>query len=117
MLTSNQLLDRCGLSNLRKAPSPRKWVPATLEFVGAQNYVLSTKCVEVSLATKDGGFGLCFRKPPVMPTKALLGKTIKHGILVDVRVVLPDPMPTLSLAALTKGMYPRVLRKGEVVHV
>lgn len=117
MLTSKQILERCGLLDLPKPRSRQKWMPATLKFLGAEHYVLSTRDVEVSLTTKSGGFGLFFRHPPKINAADLLGRTIKHGVLVDVEIALPEPMPVLSLAALTTGLYPRVLRTGEVIHV
>jgi len=85
--------------------------------MGAENYVLSTKDIELSLTTKQGGFGLDFRTHPTINSSELLGRTITTGLLVDVVIVPPEPFPEMSLAALQKGMYPRVLRINEVIHV
>ena len=115
--SSRRLLKKCGVSDLTPTVSRRKWMPATLKFMGAENYVLSTKNIELSLTTKGGGFGLDFRSHPTIPTNQLLGKKIRTGLLVDVVIVPPEPFPEMSLAALQKGMYPRVLRKDEVIHV
>ena len=122
-LSTKQLEKRCGIDPRKlKACSvrrPKRWLTAKLRFLGAERYVLSTKDVELSLETKRGGFGLTFREPVYLLADHMLGNKIRSGLLIDVIIEFPvnSAMPELSLAQLTRGVYPRVLRAGEQVKV
>lgn len=115
-LTTNELEQICGIASMRGATRRRNWVPVTLEFLGAENYVLGTKCTELSFEKRSGGFGLSFKQPIRFRADELLGKKKVPGLLTDVRLRFDiEDFPELRLADLTAGMYPRVLRTGEVV--
>ena len=109
----------CGISNVVRPKPPLRWLPVTLKFLGAENYVLGTKHAELSLTTKQGGFGIMFKEDVAMPDAWLLGDKAKHGLLSDVVIDFEasTTLPRLSLAALCPGMYPRVLRNGGTIHV
>ena len=113
------LLHLCGIDDLPKRMIRPRWVTAQLKFLGGDRYVLGTKSVEVKLRTRGGGFGITFRKDIGFKAESLLGKSIDTGTLVDIMVVFPDDtvMPSLSLASLSPGRYPLVLRRGQVVRI
>lgn len=118
-LTSAELSRLCGLD---KVPKPLKnvvWEPVTLKFLGAEHYVLGTKSAEICLTGKNGGFGLIFRNAPLkVPSELFLGPRIRAGLLTDIKICFTRPdaaMPELSMAGLVPGLYPRVLREGELV--
>lgn len=115
-LTTDELEQICGIASMRGATRRRSWVPVTLEFLGAENYVLGTKRTELSFESRSGGFGLSFRENVSFRADELLGKKKVPGVLMDVRLRF-DELESLELrlADLTAGMYPRVLRTGEVV--
>ena len=108
----------CGLDQvIIKAKKP-KWVSAKLKFLGAENYVLGTKIVEVAVTHKARGIALLFRHPLVIEASVLLGKHHISGLLVDVDVVFgatTESAVTLRLASMNVGMYPIVLRNTETV--
>ena len=111
------LLQQCGLDPLPKRKARTTWLQARLHFLGAERYVLGTKYCEVSLRANKQGFGLQFKQPIQLLADQLLGPSIPTGRLYDVEIHFEGDMPVFSLAALQPGRYPRVLRRGEVVHV
>ena len=118
MTQAKNLLQLCGLDPLPSHPSGNpRWLKATLQFVGAENYVLGIKHVEVVFTSGKSGFNMQFRHQVAFQATQLLGKHNETGALYDIRLVFDGDMPTFSLACLSQGRYPRVLRKGEVVHV
>jgi hypothetical protein len=119
METSTQQLHRlCGIADLPKRKTPSSWQKVTLKFVGAECYVLGTKNTDLSLRSSDGGFGLTFRNNLAIPAESLLGTKCQQALLHDVLIVFGmDGMPELSLASLMPGVYPLVLRKGELVRI
>jgi hypothetical protein len=118
-LTSEELHQLCGIDRVPKLLKPEVWEEATLKFLGAERYVLGTKRVELSLRGKGGGFGLTFRNDVSIASDSLLGPSIKSGLLVDVVIDFgtQHTMPSLSLAQLTNGMYPMVLRTGKTLRI
>ena len=111
------LLQRCGLKPLLPFPSPTIWLRATLNFIGPQHYVLSTKHCDICLHTREQGFGLMFRNPVQIAATALLGKHNLSACLYDVEIHFQGNMPVFSLASMMPGRYPCVLRRGEVLDV
>ena len=111
-MQQSELYRLCGLHPFPKPPR-LPWVPAQLQFIGADGYVLGTKRVEVRIA--PGREGICLTTKGRMSLKAstLLGNKIKQGKLYDVMVVTESV--TMSLAKLCPGMYPLVLRTDETV--
>ncbi len=109
----------CGIDEIKPRRSATEWLEVTLKFIGGESYVLGTKRAELSLKGSDGGFGLRFKDHLALPAEALLGKSIKEGYLTDIRIVFPkgSGVPELSLASMTQGVYPFVLRTGEMVRI
>ena len=118
-MEATELHHLCGIDNIKLPPRRMHWQKVILRFIGAECYVLGTKRCELSLTTRDGGFGLTFRDKVEIPAARLLGKRIDQGKLYDVRIEFPDAstVPDLSLASLCEGVYPRVLRNGEVIRI
>jgi len=111
-LQQKELYRLCGLQPYPSAP-PRRWVPAQLQFIGAEGYVLSSKRIEVCIEPGRDGICLTTRGRLSVKSNSLLGKHVKHARLFDVQVVTESV--TMSLAKLRPGMYPLVLRDDEVV--
>lgn len=116
---ATQLEKLCGIANVVRPKPALRWLPVTLKFLGAENYVLGTKHAELSLTNKVGGFGIMFKEDIAMPDAWLLGKHNAKGLLVDVAIHFEagTTLPCLSLASLCPGRYPRVLRIGGTIHV
>ena len=118
-MNSETLHHLCGIDALSKPTIPMRWINVVLKFVGAESYVLGTKSASLSLTNRSGGFGLMFKDPVVVCADSLLGRQVDQGLLFDVVVCFGkhSDMPDLSLAELTGGVYPLVLRMGEKVKV
>ena len=118
-MDASQLHRLCGITKLQTPKTRIRWTPVVLKFIGAESYVLRTMSTKLSLTTRDGGFGLMFVEPINVKSDALLGNKAKRGVLRDVVICFTEEstVPDLSLASLHQGMYPRVLRAGEVVNV
>ena len=114
--SGTELLKRCGLHPLPPLLKPeRQWLQVTAVFLGAERYVLGTRKLEVSLHTRDGGFGLTFKKPLVVVANSLLGKHIRAGVLTDVELKFDNGFPTMSLAGIGAGRFPLVYQRDETV--
>lgn len=112
-METKELLRLCGIDGYRVSPVKESWLKARLKFIGEESYILGTKSCEVSLTGTDGGFCLRFKEPVVFMADQLLGNQAQQGRLMDSVIEFPDDstLPELSLASLTQGLYPIVLRK------
>ena len=111
-----ELYHLCGITDLvgRTPKTEGKWMPGILKFMGAENYVLGTKSVEIRFDKRSGGLGLHTRERLLFNASDFLGKSLLPGKLFDVELHVGDVV--ISLASLTKvGTYPMVLRIDETV--
>jgi len=113
-LEQEELYRLCGIADLPPQRTGLDWVNAKLRFLGADGYVLGTKCVEVCLRQRNGGFSLSFKEALDLPANVLMGAKSIQGTLYDVEVVMQHGL-VLSMAKLCEGRYPMILRNGEMV--
>ncbi len=92
------------------------WSQGTLKFLGAENYVLGTKKVEFQLLSNKKGVALTFKSLPKLPAEKMMGASVPTVTIVDCRICL-EGVFDLSLASLSPGLYPQVLRKGDTVRI
>ena len=114
-MESKELYRLCGIraNSLVCSSTEPKWVQAKLKFIGAERYVLGTKCIDVAVEQAGHGFRLVLRRQQDIDTSVLMGPKRILGMLYDVDVVMPSL--TLSLASLCPGRYPQYLRVNENV--
>jgi len=112
-LNTAELHRLCGIDvNVTKSKEP-SWETGVLRFLGAENYVLSTEPVEVAFSQKRGGFGLMSRKPMIYPAAMFIGPKGLPATIVDVELEVGPVV--MSLASMTEGKYPVVLRNDDMV--
>ncbi len=117
-MDSKALMERIGLDLSQEKVVESYTVKAKLSFMGAQNYVLGTKLVDLTLRTGTDGFHMSFAAGLEVKAEQFLGNKIRQTTVHDVLVEFPDmPMPGLSMAKLHPGIYPRVLRDQDTLRV
>ena len=79
--------------------------------MGAENYELGAKTLEVRFLDSGPGIAIASKKPVLLEADTLLGDSYECVTIHDVRLV--TDVVTLPLAKLGRNEYPKVLRKGD----
>jgi hypothetical protein len=98
-----------------KIPPGPKYQVASIEYIGAQGYTLSSFEAYVRFHCQNGGFRVDFREPLHVPAEVLLGPKVSWGWLTDIRIVSGGH--AWSLATLFPTDFPKKIRAGEVFSV
>ena len=90
-----------------------KWALIEVRFIGAENYVLSTKSAHARLVSSEGGFRIQFRDKVRVPAEKLMGPKVRSFVLFDVELHFSDIV--LSLKTLEPESFPRQYTEGTVI--
>ena len=92
-----------------------QWTPASVVFIGAEQYeMISVEC-EVRIEFVQGGFETKFKEPFAVPSELLLGSSYPRSKVFDIEIRMPGF--TMSMAKMHPKKFPRAISEGELVGI